>query len=79
MGDFNEIVKGSEKFGVARRPRWQMENFRRTPEFCQLHDMGFSGPKFTWCNQREGLGFVKERLDRVLANSSWCELYPLFK
>lgn len=76
MGDFNEIVEEAEKIGVVRKPRWQMKNFRGTLEFCQLHDMGYSGLKHTWCNRREGRGFVKERLDRVLATSNWREIFP---
>ncbi|XP_042988315.1 uncharacterized protein LOC122315966 [Carya illinoinensis] len=30
--------------------------------------MGFEGNKFTWCNNREGPYFTKERLDRALGN-----------
>jgi ribonuclease HI len=45
-------------------------------DYCQLLDLGFSGPKFTWCNRQEGVSFVKERLDRGMANSQWCELFP---
>jgi hypothetical protein len=76
LGDFNEILCESEKFGAAARPRWQMKNFSNMVDYCQLLDLGFSGPKFTWCNRQEGVSFVKERLDRGMANSQWCELFP---
>ena len=37
--------------------------------------MGYKGPKFTWSNCREGGEFIKERLDRVVANKDWCALF----
>jgi hypothetical protein len=37
-----------------------------------LGDLGFKGSKFTWRNHREGQEFIKERLDRALANAGWC-------
>ncbi|XP_028757228.1 uncharacterized protein LOC114716394 [Neltuma alba] len=40
---------------------------------CQLIDLGFQGPKFTWCNKRLGANHVKERIDRALANSDFCD------
>jgi hypothetical protein len=48
-----------------------MKNFKSTLEHCQLSDLGFSGPNFTWCNQWDGPHFTKERLDRVVANREW--------
>jgi hypothetical protein len=39
-------------------------------------DLGFLGPKFTWNNGREGDDFIQERLDRVVTNEGWCDLFP---
>lgn len=64
-----------EKYGSIRRPRWQMNDFQTAPEFCNLNDLGFSGPKFTWCNMREGAQYTKERLDRATTNTQWQEIY----
>lgn len=75
VGDFNEIVDLSEKWGVAGRSEGQKENFRQTIEDCHLSDLGLSGSKFTWSNAREDGGFTKERLDRALANLEWCEVF----
>jgi hypothetical protein len=76
VGDFNEIMDESERSGIFRSSRRQMVIFRETMDFCQLQDMGFSGPKYTWCNRREGLDFMEERLDRGFANQNWFDLYP---
>ncbi|GLT71972.1 hypothetical protein SLA2020_439500 [Shorea laevis] len=52
-----------------------MEAFKHTLEDCQLNDLGFQGPKFTWNNSISGYHFTKERLDRAIANKEWCELF----
>jgi hypothetical protein len=39
-------------------------------------DLGYRGQKFTWNNGRERDDFIKERLDRVVANEEWCEVFP---
>ncbi|GLT53432.1 hypothetical protein SLA2020_267020 [Shorea laevis] len=52
-----------------------MEDFRVVLDECQFSDLGFNGSKFTWCNYREDSSFTKERLDRAVANLSWCEQF----
>jgi hypothetical protein len=74
--DFNEILDQSEKVGGALRNYGQMEDFRRAIHECNLGDLGYTGSKFTWSNKRENGVFVKERLNRALANSGWCGLFP---
>lgn len=76
LGDFNEILNLSEKWGGNGRQRCLMEAFQSTLEECELLDLGFRGPKFTWNNRREGDAFIKERLNRVVANVGWCTIFP---
>ncbi|KAL5832241.1 hypothetical protein ACOSQ4_017595 [Xanthoceras sorbifolium] len=40
---------------------------RQRLEFIRVH-LGFSGDPFTWCNDRRGASFIKERLDRFVGN-----------
>jgi hypothetical protein len=75
MGDFNEILNLSEKWGACTQANGQMEAFRRTLEDCFLCDLGFKGIKYTWRNGRAGGEFTKERLDRVVANTDWRNLW----
>ncbi|XP_059458992.1 uncharacterized protein LOC132188495 [Corylus avellana] len=74
FGYFNEIVSLSEKWGGSGRQRGLMEAFQKTLEDCSLADLGYRGPKYTWTNCKEDKQFTKERLDRVIANRSWCDL-----
>lgn len=73
--DFNEILEQFEKEGAALRGEAQMDGFRNALNECQLGDLGFNGPKFTWSNRRSDDMFIKERLDRAVANQGWCTLF----
>ena len=75
-GDFNEILVQSEKLGGVLRPQWQMTGFRDALDDCDLQDIGFDGPCFTWCNRRAGSEMIQERLDRCVSNFQWSNLFP---
>ncbi|KAB2621987.1 hypothetical protein D8674_024169 [Pyrus ussuriensis x Pyrus communis] len=74
-GDFNEFLWDHEKSGgvevLYNRPRF-LEEFLSSS---QLMDLGFNGPTFTWRGLRKG-DWVEERLDRVMANEKWQQLWP---
>jgi hypothetical protein len=53
-----------------------MGNFQSALEDYELTDLGFKGPKYTWTNCCEGLEFIKERLDRGVANPGWRDIFP---
>ena len=52
-----------------------MEGFRSVINECGFQDMGYVGPKFTWCNRRSDEERIRLRLDRVLTTVDWMELY----
>jgi len=70
IGDFNEITTATEKSSSTIRPPNQMQAFKQALEDSHLADLGFSSPKFTWCNGRSGSTYNRERLDRAVANVS---------
>lgn len=67
LGDFNDIVSPSEKFGGNKPGHKRIEN-------CGLLDLGFFGPWYTWSNLKQPKHRILERLDRCLANPSWLTL-----
>jgi hypothetical protein len=80
MGDFNEILYSFEKQGGLPKPQIQMERFRDALNFCNLNDLGFEGDVFTWRNNNYRVdGFIRERLDRAVANPEWCARFPNYK
>ncbi|XP_050242398.1 uncharacterized protein LOC126691394 [Quercus robur] len=76
MGDFNEVIIEGEKAGgnpiFQRRVRAILDCINE----CQMMDLGFSGPKFTWTYKRELGGLIQCRLDRVWANPDWKSYFP---
>lgn len=79
-GDFNEILFNCEKEGGAPRSESCMAKFRQALEDCQLHDLGFVGDAFTWRNHHHlASNYIKERLDRAVANGAWRARFPLVR
>ncbi|XP_040996131.1 uncharacterized protein LOC121242293 [Juglans microcarpa x Juglans regia] len=75
VGDYNEILYNGEKYGGGMRPYSQMEAFRQSLILNGVSDLGYVGDKFTWCNNRQGPQFTKERLDRACASAKWIEMF----
>uniref|UniRef100_M1DZC9 Uncharacterized protein n=1 Tax=Solanum tuberosum TaxID=4113 RepID=M1DZC9_SOLTU len=46
--DFNDILSYGDKMGRIQQPVWRLDGFRQTVNFCELHDLGYVGNKFTW-------------------------------
>jgi hypothetical protein len=78
-GDFNEIVDNGEKLGIRSRPQRQMKIFREALDDCRLEDLGYQGPKFTWCNMQNNEDVVFARLDRGVCTREWLHLFPSTK
>nr|XP_048333636.1 uncharacterized protein LOC125423443 [Ziziphus jujuba var. spinosa] len=74
LRDLNEILDDTEKVGG--------KGFQRNHSYLNTFvqnvgaiDLGFLGKKFTWENKQEGRSYIKERLDRGLANQDWLSLF----
>lgn len=69
MGDFNEVLMGSEHSGYDDDPSVSsgLRDFQHVARHCCLTDISYQGPLFTWCNKRES-GLICKKLDRVLGN-----------
>lgn len=77
MGDFNEILEVEESSGFSDLVRLPsgMRDFQRMVLHCNLSDLGYQGPLFTWCNKRED-GVICKKLDRVLVNDAALQKFP---
>ena len=79
MADFNDVVSGEEKiwggggYGIFRRRVLEYSNYM---DYCNLFDLGFTGPKFTWTNKRDFPGLIEGRLDRVWATLDQKACFP---
>ena len=84
MGDFNEILDGEEhsNYQDSGLSTSGMRDFEEVVQHCRLLDMGYQGPKFTWCNKRDE-GIVCKKLDRILVNETWLhnrsQAYSIFE
>lgn len=76
VGDFNETMWQHEHFSHAKRSERNMANFRDLLAWCNLHDLGYFGPDWTYNNKQEGARNVKARLDRAVETTDWSELFP---
>ncbi|KAK1549395.1 hypothetical protein Q3G72_001441 [Acer saccharum] len=55
------------------------EEIREGKKKRKTADLGFVGSKMTWINRRDGDANVHERIDRLLADCSWIDLFPKAK
>ncbi|KAL0316166.1 UNVERIFIED_CONTAM: putative mitochondrial protein [Sesamum radiatum] len=50
-----DLTVQDEKQGGVDRLQWQIQNFRSALQSAGLHDLGFVGSPFTWCNNHAAL------------------------
>ncbi|XP_057425675.1 uncharacterized protein LOC130719041 [Lotus japonicus] len=76
IGDFNDILSPLDKLGGDPPDLGRMQVANQACADCGLSRVDASGNPFTWVNNRTGVGRVEERLDYVLINRAWEELWP---
>ena len=75
-GDFNEPLLEDDKFGGRAVSISRSLLLKECLDKCNMIDIGFLGPWFTWTNKREVQALIQERIDRIFVNPSMCLLYP---
>lgn len=63
VGDFNEVLVEEDKFGGRMISANRSLIFKECLDFCNMVDLGFNGPYFTWTNLREIFDLVQERIN----------------
>jgi hypothetical protein len=74
-GDFNEVLKAEEHFGINERERWQMVGFQEVVADRGFLDLGFTGLPYTWDDRQNGDHNVKVRLDRALGDHKFMDVF----
>ena len=75
-GDFNEMLSSDEKFSGRPIIPSRALLFKECLDDCNMADLGFQGPIFTWTNKHDITSLIQEKLDRFFANPTWCVMYP---
>ena len=75
-GDFNELLSSDEKFSGRPIIPSRALLFKECLDDCNMADLGFQGPRFTWINKHDITSLIQEKLDRFFANPTWCVMYP---
>ncbi|XP_056686567.1 uncharacterized protein [Spinacia oleracea] len=75
MGDFNALMDVEDRVGATVRIR-EIQAMRACMNHCNLSTIKTVGRQFTWNNKQVGEDRVLSRIDRVLANASWTDMYP---
>lgn len=75
MGNFNYILSNDENKGRTPHPPWLIQGFKDTISRCGLKDLAFENHQFTWERGRGTPAWVYEKLDRILVNDAWLDLF----
>ena len=70
VGDFNDVLNDSEKLKGNRVNMTRATAYCDCMSSCNMLDLGFSGPIYTWTNRRDANGLIQTRIDRCWANPS---------
>ncbi|XP_070054198.1 uncharacterized protein [Nicotiana tomentosiformis] len=73
-GDFNIILDLDEKRGGRPHRMYKNLDFSSCMDNCEVKDLGYVGPKFTWCNNWDPRRRIWKRFDRIFPNDLWCQL-----
>ncbi|XP_031127725.1 uncharacterized protein LOC116029802 [Ipomoea triloba] len=75
MGDFNDLLHQSEKLGRIQHPQWLIQGFSEAINYSGLRNFEFKGYQYTWEKGRGTVNWVREKLDRILVNNQWLDLF----
>ncbi|XP_030964009.1 uncharacterized protein LOC115985181 [Quercus lobata] len=76
VGDFNEPLVNDDKFGGGAFSVNSSLLLKEYLDKCNMINIGFAGPRYTWTNRREIQALIQERINRFFVIPQWCLLYP---
>lgn len=78
-GDFNVICNEGEKMGGRAVTEAEVRDFNHCLNDCNLEDQGFKGSKCTWWNGRTDECCIFKRLNRILTNDLFHDVFPMLE
>lgn len=78
-GDFNVILNEEEKLGGLEFEQTEAIDFGFFINNCELEELKFSGSKFTWWDSKAAEDCIFKRLEKILVNQEFMNLFPASK
>ncbi|GAU40727.1 hypothetical protein TSUD_14120 [Trifolium subterraneum] len=76
IGNFNDLLSQTDKKATHPHLNGLCMGFRQAVSDCDLTNIPIERHPFTWIKSRGSPHVIEERLDRVMASTSWLQLYP---
>lgn len=76
IGDFNETLSQEEKIGLMPHCPNKINLFKEFIDDTELMDIVVKGCRFTWISNPRNGSITKERIDHLLVNWGWRQIYP---
>ncbi|XP_074289630.1 uncharacterized protein LOC141614781 [Silene latifolia] len=74
LGDFNIVLSPVERLG-GNISDAEMEHFQDCVSICEIEDIPATRALFTWSNKQGPCDRVYSRLDRVMGNQKWMDMF----
>lgn len=71
------MLYASDKKGKNKHPQSLLDGFRNAIEDSLLIELDLKGGDFTWEKGKGTASWIREKLDRCFATSSWWSKFPL--
>ncbi|KAL8119408.1 hypothetical protein AgCh_016796 [Apium graveolens] len=79
VGDFNNVTSQADIKGGVAYPSRLIEGFNDCLTDVELHDHDIIGHQYTWERGRNTDHWIEIRLDRVLSNMQWSNMFEMVK
>ncbi|KAJ9536708.1 LOW QUALITY PROTEIN: hypothetical protein OSB04_un000093 [Centaurea solstitialis] len=77
LGDFNATISPDETLGGTVRRDVRMEDFADCVSRLNVFDLRYYGCFFTWSQKPSGGQGIYKKLDRVMVNAEFVDLFPI--
>ncbi|XP_074277647.1 uncharacterized protein LOC141601278 [Silene latifolia] len=74
-GDFNTILDTNERIGGSSVTLAEMTPFLQVVQDCELYEISACGSYYIWNNKHEEGDKIYSRIDRVLINEEWLQVF----